>query len=67
MNNSHYWAALEEELTGSEPQSFDAEIEYREPMLAGPATLLRAPGGLWFAPEGREAGDPVSVSIEIAD
>lgn len=67
VNNSHYWAALEEELAASAPESVDAEIEYREPMLPGPATLLRAPGGLWFAPEDRAGGESVSVSIQIAD
>jgi acyl-ACP thioesterase len=64
VNNSHYWAALEEELVGQAAEPFDAEIEYREPMLPGPAELLRAAGGLWIAgPD----GDSVSVSIQIAD
>jgi acyl-ACP thioesterase len=64
VNNSHYWATLEEELATASPDSLDAEIEYREPMLPGPATVLRAPGGLWIADE---TGDSVSASIRIAD
>jgi acyl-ACP thioesterase len=64
VNNSHYWAALEEELAGRAPEPFDAEIEYREPMLPGVAEVLRAPGGLWFAGPERAS---VSVSIQIAD
>ncbi len=67
VNNSHYWAPLEEELASGAPEPFDAEIEYREPMLPGDAVVLRAPGGLWIAPGDREAGGPVSVSIQIAD
>jgi acyl-ACP thioesterase len=67
VNNSHYWAALEEELVAAPPDSLDVEIEYREPMLPGPATVLRAPGGLWIATHDRETGDSVSASIRIAD
>jgi acyl-ACP thioesterase len=67
VNNSHYWASVEEELAGTAPERFDAEIEYREPMLPGEAVVLRAPGGLWIAPADREAGGSVSVSIQIAD
>ena len=35
VNNSHYWEPLEEELAGAEPGGIDAEIEHREPALAG--------------------------------
>jgi acyl-ACP thioesterase len=62
VNNSHYWAPLEEELAAAPPESIDVEIEYREPMLPGPARLLRAPGWMWIADE---AGDSVSASIRI--
>jgi acyl-ACP thioesterase len=67
INNSHYWAPLEEELAAAPPESIDVEIEYREPMLPGPVQLLRAPGWLWIGPENSEAGDPVSASIRVAD
>jgi acyl-ACP thioesterase len=67
VNNSHLWVPLEEELAGSAPESFDGEIEFREPTLPGPATVLRAPGGLWIAPHNRETGDSVSASMRIAD
>jgi acyl-ACP thioesterase len=67
VNNSHYWAALEDELAGSTVDAIDAEIEYREPMQPGPATVLRSRGGLWIAASDRAAGDSVSASILIAD
>ena len=66
INNSHYWAALEEELAGASPQSLDVEIEYREPMLPGPATVLRTADGLWIASRDGETGDSVSASIRVA-
>jgi acyl-ACP thioesterase len=63
VNNSHYWAPLEDELASGAPEPFDAEIEYREPMHGpGEAVVLRGARGLWIA-----AGDSVSVSIQIAD
>lgn len=65
VNNSHYWAPLEQELAADEPASIDVEIEYREPALPGPAKLLRAGDGLWIA--GEADGGPVSASIQIAD
>ena len=59
INNSHYWAPLEEELaSGPEPEAIDAEIEYRDPALAGrggspPGRLVdagsRAPTGAMHA------------------
>lgn len=54
INNSHYWVPLEEELaSGPDPESIDAEIEYRDPAVAGDATLLRSESSLWIAsPEG---------------
>jgi acyl-ACP thioesterase len=49
INNSHYWVPLEEELVGGpEPESLDAEIEYRDPAMPGEVTLLRAGRGLWI-------------------
>jgi acyl-ACP thioesterase len=64
VNNSHYWAPLEEELATGSPESIDVEIEYREPMLPGPAQVLRAPGWMWIA---ECAGDSVSASLRVAD
>jgi acyl-ACP thioesterase len=50
INNSHYWAPLEEELAdGSEPEGIDAEIEYRDPAMPGEVALLRAGSSLWIA------------------
>jgi acyl-ACP thioesterase len=49
INNSHYWAPLEEDLgSGPEPEAIDAEIEYRDPALAGDAVLLRAGSSIWI-------------------
>jgi acyl-ACP thioesterase len=55
INNSHYWVPLEEELAdGPEPESIDAEVEYRDPALAGEAVLLKNDSSLWIAsPEGQ--------------
>jgi acyl-ACP thioesterase len=48
VNNSHYWGPLEQALLGApEPQSFDGEVEHREPALAGPALLLRDGDWAW--------------------
>ena len=50
VNNSHYWVPLEEELAaGPEPDSIDAEVEYRDPAEAGEAVLLRHGSSLWIA------------------
>jgi acyl-ACP thioesterase len=54
INNSHYWVPLEEELaSGPEPDSIDAEVEYRDPAVAGEAVLLRRGSAMWIAsPDG---------------
>ncbi len=54
INNSHYWTPLEEELAGApEPESIDAEIEYRDPAMPGDTVLLRQGSSMWIvAPEG---------------
>lgn len=52
INNSHYWTPLEEELAGSEPESLDAEVEYRDPAMAGHVELLRDGSSLWIAGPG---------------
>ncbi len=50
INNSHYWVPLEEELaSGPEPESIDAEVEYRDPAVAGEAVLLRRGSSMWIA------------------
>jgi acyl-ACP thioesterase len=56
VNNSHYWAPLEEELlvAGSEPEAFDGEVEHRDPAQPGPAELLRSGQMRWIAGEGGE-------------
>jgi acyl-ACP thioesterase len=54
INNSHYWAPFEEELaSGPEPETVDAEIEYRDPAMPGEAVLIRDGSSFWIAsPEG---------------
>jgi acyl-ACP thioesterase len=50
INNSHYWTPLEEELaSGPEPESIDAEVEYRDPAMAGEVVLLRQGSAMWIA------------------
>jgi acyl-ACP thioesterase len=50
INNSNYWTPLEEELAaGPGPERSDAEIEYRDPAVAGEAVLLRDGSSLWIA------------------
>ena len=50
INNSHYWTPLEEELAGGpEPESIDAEVEYRDPAQPGEVELLRDGSSLWIA------------------
>jgi acyl-ACP thioesterase len=53
INNSHYWTPLEEELAaGPEPEAIDAEVEYRDPALAGEAVLLRDGSARWIVSTG---------------
>ena len=53
INNSHYWTPLEEELAaGPEPESIDAEIEYRDPAIPGEVALIRDGSSLWIAGAG---------------
>ncbi len=50
INNSHYWVPFEEDLAaGPEPESIDAEVEYRDPAVAGEAVLLRDGSSIWIA------------------
>lgn len=54
INNSNYWTPLEEELTtGPEPESIDAELEYRDPAMPGEVELVRQGASMWIAsPDG---------------
>jgi acyl-ACP thioesterase len=62
VNNSHYWAPLEEQLAGAQPDGIDAEIEHREPALPGPALVLRDGSGTWIA----DAEGGLHASIQLA-
>ena len=53
INNSHYWTPLEEELaSGEEPESIDAEVEYRDPAMPGDVEVIRQGSSLWIASDG---------------
>lgn len=56
VNNSHYWAPLEEGFlaAGAEPASFDGEVEHRDPAQPGRAELLRSGPMSWLAGRGGE-------------
>ncbi len=62
VNNSHYWELLEERLAGTEPERIDAEIEHRDPALAGSAYVVGDGAALWI--ESAEAA--VHASIQVA-
>jgi len=62
VNNSHYWAALEQELAGAEPERFDAEIEYREPAEPGEVTILGAGERRWITADGRVRASIVQLA-----
>ena len=47
VNNAAYWEPVEETLT--DPQSLDAEIEFREPAQPGHVALIQGDGVLWVA------------------
>jgi acyl-ACP thioesterase len=50
INNSHYWAPLEEDLAlGREPERIDAEIEFRDPAMPGEVARLRDGSSMWIA------------------
>jgi acyl-ACP thioesterase len=63
INNSHYWAVLEEELAGAAPEGIDAEIEYREPAEPGDALVLRDGSTRWVT----TAAGEVQASIVQLD
>jgi acyl-ACP thioesterase len=54
VNNAAYWEPFEEILAANrrDPESLDAEIEFREPAQPGPALLLQSSDGmLWVTAE----------------
>ncbi len=53
VNNSHYWAPLEEHLAGADPGRVDVEIEHRESALAGEAAVVDLGDRLWIEADGR--------------
>jgi acyl-ACP thioesterase len=62
VNNSHYWVPLEEELgAGPEPETIDAEVEYRDPAMPGEAVLIRDGSSMWIA--SREGAIHASVLL----
>jgi acyl-ACP thioesterase len=63
VNNSHYWAVLEEELADAPPRRIDAEIEYREPAEPGEALVLRDGSARWVT----TASGEVQASIVQLD
>jgi acyl-ACP thioesterase len=53
VNNSVYWAVLEEELAGAElPPGWRGEIEHRGPANLGPATVARNGAHRWIVADG---------------
>lgn len=52
VNNAAYWEPVEQHL--GDPESLDAEIEFREPAQPGDVLVARADNGLWLtASDGR--------------
>jgi acyl-ACP thioesterase len=49
VNNAAYWEAVEETL--GEPESLDAEIEFREPAQPGTALVVRSDQMMWVTAE----------------
>ena len=61
VNNSHYWAPLEEEWRGREVTAFDGEIEYLDAAQPGPARVLSDDAMRWITGE----DGSVKASIEL--
>jgi acyl-ACP thioesterase len=62
VNNSHYWVPLEEDLaSGPEPESVDAEIEYRDPAMPGDVQLIRDGSSIWIVGD-----DAIHASLIVA-
>lgn len=63
VNNSHYWAPLEERLAAAEPERVDAEIEHRAPALPGRASTVGDADWLWI--EGDDGVVHASIRFAI--
>jgi acyl-ACP thioesterase len=63
VNNSHYWAVLEQELADGAPERIDAEIEYREPAGLGDSLVLGNGPSRWVT----TASGEVQASIVQLD
>jgi acyl-ACP thioesterase len=59
INNSHYWAPLEEEIADTQRETIDVEIEYRDPAMPGDAVVIRQESSMWIA----SAGGAVHASL----
>jgi acyl-ACP thioesterase len=67
VNNAAYWVPVEEELLGEggeEPESFDAEIEFRHPAQPGQKSVLTQDDMRWIT--GRDGEVHASVRIGSA-
>jgi acyl-ACP thioesterase len=62
VNNSHYWEPLEERFADAAPAAIDAEIEHRDPALAGEADVIEDGPGIWIV--GAEGA--LHASIQVA-
>ncbi len=62
VNNSQYWAPLEDELGDADPGPMDLEIEHRDSAQPGEASVLRTADGLWI----ESAPGVISASILVA-
>lgn len=61
VNNSAYWQPVEEELlSGPEPETIDAEIEFRTPAQPGQKLLLRDGSRRWLC-----TGDETHASMLV--
>jgi acyl-ACP thioesterase len=62
VNNAAYWQPLEEELlTGADPETIDAEIEFRTPAQPGEKVLLRHGPRRWLL-----TGDETHASMLLS-
>ena len=63
VNNSAYWQPIEEELlSGSDPESFDAETEFRNPAQPGEKLVLTRGPHRWIVAESGEVHASVLIS-----
>lgn len=63
VNNAAYWQPLEEELlTGPEPRTIDAEIEFRVPSQPGERRILRSGHSRWIMGDNGDAHASVLIN-----